>query len=429
METISSQSVKKVETSKDKTQKDDNFVQLRFPINFQYKNKFTLIAILIFIAFGAFMLSVFLSPYFTKIVNRSVTQNKPTPLEKNVNESQSVNPLIGQQVFTDNVPNFSNLKIDDLPSFIDLRAAYQYGNQLILVGYGRIVFYDPQTNSFLKQNQLLRCTFTAALFGNNLYVGCNGEMISQNKEVTFEPSTIYKIDLTSGKIMNIYFGPSQNDHKLVNIKLAKNGNYIWGSSDDENFRFDPESETFNFYSTRDSNFPQIDTNFPQIDNKVKDQGSLSVPKFCGITNLINGKYYLISNVGVYTLASNEFPKFFKNIKAIYPCLQGNRFYINKEESYILQIGWYGGEVTTDADFMPIVLIDLNRGEAVNLMSLNMNINSYHKLNNDQNIKLADSFFDKLVFDETNAGIIIKNSATGEVLMTITYLTKEISFFP
>ncbi|HBQ51280.1 hypothetical protein A3B42_02945 [Candidatus Daviesbacteria bacterium RIFCSPLOWO2_01_FULL_38_10] len=268
------------------------------------------------------------------------------------------------------VPNFDKLSLNDLPHFIDYRQIHKYNNHLLIVGYNKIVEYDPDSQKIIRQNNtnVLDCINDSALVGTSLYISCyERQDLPQNSSLTY--SVLYKIDLPNSSIVKTYFSeipplpnpfdirkdlennPHVYDGRKINLSLASQGFILWMSSWDGVMQMDITTDYIKTYAKQDiyknQCFPEAifndnDTitltasigayckgNISIFNNKnkqweeipvdqdkyIKEHGLYSVinkpivkfPTFISISPKVNEKYYLLASDGVYSLASGEFP--------------------------------------------------------------------------------------------------------------------------
>lgn len=415
---------------------------------------------------------------------------KVTPTDKIAKESA----LIGKQIFIDYIPNFDRLDDTDtfplndpaiFPHFGDIRGTYSYKDKIVIVGVNKVVIYDPNRREIIKQNNELTCLVTAVVIGDYLYIGCNGDWIKPNPNAELSPSTLYKIEIDSGKIVNVYFGAAQNARKLTNIWLTSKGNILWGSSEDEVFRLDTTSDSFKFYSLSQlgfpakciahliynegeeikvfadswlsadfcsggsiyderndswSYFPSNLTRIPfvspntYIENKTKELKGLGVylPHYFAISNRINNKYYLLTENELYVLSRNKFPEFLSKLNPaikIENTSHGSRFRVNDEEKYAVFITTLpppgGADISnTLAARNQIYLIDLNNGEAINLTE-----NFTQLLSPNSKEALLDDRLQQYGYylEEYESSLYLKEGRTENTLAIIDFSTKTLRF--
>lgn len=393
-------------------------------------------------------------------------QDSPKTQETN----NTSNSLLGQRAFVGYVPNFDNLQLKDLPSLKDIRLLYPYKNLIIVVGANRIVYYDPQAQTIIKQNtEILSCVVSAAVIDNYLYVGCNGTMKGTQPNVSWTPSTLYKLNLDSEKIEKIYFGDSQKDHTLINLRLVADNKTLWGSSNDEVFKLDTNDGSFTFYSLQHLGFPsdcvsqgiysdkgviKVSTwdNKPpcvggSIYNNQKDswqylsaekasapflhdyqiisaltlENESKFPSFVAISNLVSYKYYLFGKGNIDTLNNQQFPKKFMKLSGYLSDVVAKNALVNSKEEYAILVGW---PVLYEGIGFPfsIYLIDMKTGITEDLLKNEKNVNLFYKLSSDRQFKVRQNLSsDKLIFNES--GTIIK--INGEILVDLS--TKLVSF--
>lgn len=277
------------------------------------------------------------------------------------------------------IPNFDNLTFKDLPNLVDIRDIYDYQDNKIIVGFNHITEYDPKQKKIVRINnpKVLGSIHQGVLIDNYLYVSSDEYHQGNTTEV---PAKYFmpKIDLDSGKIVKIYL--KDDSRKFVNLDLLEDGGIIYASSWDGVFKFNPKDESFKYYAPGEvgvgencifgihkvkniimadsgcANFIGESTYDPKTDKWIyedkkdlvysrptnRDIKTLGLPTYLYISNLINEKYYLFADKGIYTLKKGEFPKFYKNIIAGIKGYEtepyGNyKLYITRDEKYALLI--------------------------------------------------------------------------------------------
>lgn len=307
------------------------------------------------------------------------------------------------------VPHFDNLKVDDLPNLTDVRSIVDYRGNKIVIAYNRFVEYDIASKKIVRQNNpdVLSCIYSGTVVGNNLYVGCNSE--------NDNPSTLYKVDLDSGKIVKKYELFKDSGFKLVNLWLLAEGNTLWISSWDGVIKMDTLSQQTKFYSPTqifsklckpilvwiengqvkvganddnclDNNNYHIGVYNGQTDswqnqqitfdkyasliNHNQSDFSINIPRFYAVSQKLNEKYYLFSDEGIYTLQQRQFPALLFSINKNSQIASSYSAYVDKNEMYAIVVGGAGmlPQNPTIADLVFVNLINLQTKEVTNLIS-------------------------------------------------------------
>jgi hypothetical protein len=332
--------------------------------------------------------------------------------------------------FIDYVPNFDNLLPSDLPNFTDYRKIHPYNNHLLVAGYNRIVEYDPGSQQIVRMNnpKSLNCINWTALIDNNLYISCyKHQKLPYNSSLQY--SILYKVDLSSNKIIKTYFDvipatPSnfnlQTDlepessfysGRKINLFLAVQGATLWMSSYDGVMRMDtsndqiisyPKQEVitglcnpggiFNdegtiiitstchdflsSFNNRNNTWTITPLNPEEYISKEKtfypdkENPPIQFPIYNSISPLFKDRYYILANDGLYSLDRGKFPA--KIIDE--SILLGSTFktYYSEDKKYILFIGSIakGPEetgITLIKNLMRAYLVDLQNLSITDLM--------------------------------------------------------------
>lgn len=250
------------------------------------------------------------------------------------------------------VANFENLSLSDLPMIGDVRNVGEYNGNKIVIGYNKVIEYDPKTNLVVRLGTgILNSQYSGTVLGNKLYTGVNGRMMGQQPNVTWGSSTIYITNLATGITEKSLLTDKIFSYKLGNLRLITLGKYIYGGSSDGVIRIDPEDYSYKLFTPNDLkienpgtiylrnntvyftdwNFSKeakldLETQTWSVDPKdIPSMGSIintgpevwNVPQldsFEAISQMVGDQYYLFSTQAIYTLSRNEFPKLLTNLK-------------------------------------------------------------------------------------------------------------------
>lgn len=332
----------------------------------------------------------------------------------------------GEDTFLiDHIPNFDTLALTDLPNFDDVRSVFDYRGNKLIVGYDKIVEYDIRNNTYVRVNKALpdEAIYSGAKEGDFLYITTQGREYSGSDK---DWRRLLKIDLMSGKIVKTFFGKTTDPH-YTNLNALSFGNSIWVSSWDGIMKIDPADDSMVFYPASDIGLSQCLGGLYTVDGllKVKLEVSmvcgredhsavynpssnswtetyvpvheysslinknltdfeLPLPRYFSVSNLLNGKYYLTADKGIYTLSKNQLPKMIK------PIMTEPHFwsYIDSEEKKLLVLDYSREYLSGDPfleDFLFAEIIDLTSGKITDLVKKHP---YYHrKLTNEQIHKL------------------------------------------
>jgi len=381
------------------------------------------------------------------------------------------------------VPNFETLSLNDLPNFVDYRQSYPYNNNLLIIGYNKIVEYDQNNKKIIRLNdtKVFNCINQSALIGTDLYVSC---YISQKfpNNSSFPYSVLYKLDLINGRVVKTYFDeipplPSPLDAirtennlhgRKVNMYLASQDSILWMSSWDGVVRMDTKTNqmktysiqnifnnsrcfpsgifndqgnitvlaggfadcdgSISIYNSKDDRWEDITINYEEYSKKwklYKDSNKLSVtfPTFLSISPIINEMYYLLASDGVYSLVSREFPK--KIIESPVSIQSDIKSYISEDKRFILFIGEVGRGPTFEVPLVQSVLdaylIDLQKLTITNLMKADeFNTKTNEKIDNIIS-KIGSAYK-----EEKNGVLYFKDSKNNQTLITINLLKAKLT---
>lgn len=317
------------------------------------------------------------------------------------NDQPKIREIIGKQYLVKETPYFERLSLRYLPNFTDIQSVFNYNNHLIIVGFNRVVEYDPQENAILRQDDgSIPGISGAAMIGENLYL--SGDRL----QVTGYPQRkqIFKINLETGKIIGTLL--ENNPRDFVNLNILSKGGLLWAVSWDGFFKINPD----NGLLTKIDQEPRLlGLNFIQNYRNQKDFG-LQLPTFFAISERINDRYYLFSDMGVYTLERGQFPKQFLKASLHHSGGLGwTSSLITRDEKYAVLItgrGW-GGDNPIPDSYTPITidLMDLENKTINNLLEKNS------KLTGLSNIK--ELFASQYIFLKEGSNNIVILFGIGE----------------
>lgn len=339
------------------------------------------------------------------------SQNQTSSIQSQSQQitTNSIAPADTSLALISYVPHFNKLTVEDLPRFADVRNVVDYKGHEIIVGNNALVEYDQTKGQFIRQNNpdVIPCIYSSAVIGNNAYIGCN---TPDN-----ETSTLYKVDLQTGKIIKQYDFFKKSGLHLVNIVLLAEGNTLWISSWDGVIKMDALSEQTKFYSptqifsksckpthiwmeegrikvaANDINCEdngkytiavynsQIDSwqkeqisfeKYASLINRTLSDFSLAIPQFSAISQLVSEKYYLFSDEGVYTLQQGQFPKLLFSLPKNPQIASSYTAYVDENETQAIILGGVLGMMPqnpTIADLIFVNIINLQTKEVTNLV--------------------------------------------------------------
>jgi len=394
------------------------------------------------------------------VSHQPVVENSPTPSIQN-----SMNQPESNEILIPYTPHFDKLEINNLSNFIDVRGVYPYKNNLIITGINQIVEYNPSKKTLIRvlDRTKLDSVYSTAIIGENLYIVSVPGLLN-GKSWIDSWAAIYRLDLNTGKIIKKYFGDPTKDKRHINLYITSKDNFIWATSDDGVFRINTQDDSIKIYDktqltlapscitqilnkdgivfglvncsdklgklTHDeasdswSYSPLSSKDFASYINlRLSDYG-LDMPTYSYVSNQVNGKYYLFADNGVYTLAKNKFPKFYKKI--IFPLglvadKNSSIIYITKDEKYALLIG--PQTCGPDSQCSPVigVIIDLTTGE---LSDLFKNNSVYNVLSIENKSNLANEI-SRTILEENGTTIVLTDAKNKKDVITINLLTKEV----
>lgn len=393
--------------------------------------------------------------YYKSITNKTVeptTQNDfPSPqyTQRKAAESE-------KEVLVKEIPNFDNLKLNDLPIFSDVRSVYKYGENVIAVGYSKIAEFDSISKKFVRvnKNESFGSIDSGVLVGDYLYISGNRP---DNNPNDFPPKRmIYKIDLRTGMLAKTLF--ADDPRRFANLALTEQGGEIWGSSWDGVLRINPQNDTVikiydynelglkepscpfnifvkdniltvfsNCYDTGFSRYNEVtdewtykketDTNdareYPKMINRRFPDFGLDLPAFSYISNKVNNKYYIFSDKGVYVLKRGQFPEFLTDAKVKGSYAVGEvgedvrpKIYVTKDERFIVLIGANicGLAVYDTCSPLATELVNLKDHKIADLLRDN---DEYNQLQVEERIKLMERI-QKSKLEELENEIVLKN---------------------
>lgn len=171
------------------------------------------------------------------------------------------------------------------------------------------------------------------------------------------------------------------------------------------------------------------TNYSYIDKTTgKPIDSVSpLPSYLGISQLLNNKYYLFSNNGIYVLEKEGFPKllFPVQIKNSY-VNEYSKFFVNEKEEYAVLIGRRGGMDLSNPTLRTELYadyIDLKSGKITNMISRS---NGLDKPIDDKLQEILTKIRDSIV-EEKSDTLILRDSNSEEELFFINLQSKQLIF--
>jgi len=308
------------------------------------------------------------------------------------------NTLNTTNAFIREIPNFSALQATDLPYMEDTRGIYKYNDNYIITSVDRIIEFNPISKQIVRMNNpsVLGCVFSTAKVDTYLYVTCNdGDLVGNN----VGKSKMAKIDLETGKIVKVYF--TDDALKRINLWITALGSIVWGSSWDGIFVLDTATDQIQNISVADIGYPgcypdkiyvknnkivELITDDPhcpgggiaQYDeqnkkwikgpytnesvnetNQIPTVGGYTMPRYLAVSNLVDNTYILLSEMELFTLQKNEFPK--PELVFPKPMLANGsvRVYVEPKARFVVAVGAYQGmeEPSTLASAVTIMVID------------------------------------------------------------------------
>lgn len=341
---------------------------------------------------------------------------------------KTATPASNQQVLVSYVPNFDNLTLDDLPDFSDIRDVYDYNGNTLVVGYNRIVEYNTASNMYVRVNdpKVLGCINSSAKIDNFLYISCNSHY-PENKQLPNDKSvvasSVYKIDLETGKIIKKYFGNElESDPDLIannefvfktkglrsNLHLGSRGNTLYMASWDGVEKMDILSGKISLYSGPNEIKPGNELTGIGLNSDV-DWFRMNPPfkqtVFKSITPLHDGKYYILASDGLYSLSDGQFPH-----QIISAVVSGDVINsgITKDGRYSVFVGPaynMGAVIGVHA-----YLADINKNTVKNISIISKNVNT--------KAEKISSKIEKGYFEESDGKILLMDSVTNLILLSV-----------
>lgn len=146
------------------------------------------------------------------------------PSSNHINSSNKSPDLNTGSLLSEQVDNFDNLTLEDLPNLTDIRGIFRYKDKLIIGGLNRIVEYDPVQKKITRMNnKLLGCIDDFEVVGNELFVACHNPISNSVTNL----NGIYKINLESGKLIQKFIEGENNFPGVVNATFAFKDGHLW----------------------------------------------------------------------------------------------------------------------------------------------------------------------------------------------------------
>lgn len=234
------------------------------------------------------------------------------------------------------VPNYENLKLEDLPNIYDVRAIYPYNNHLILVGSPNILEVDVENNRIIRaaNRKVSDCFYYSIKIGNDLYLACN-------RSDQLNLRGIYKLNLKNGTVVKSYTPKGMVD--FTNLNIALNKTTIWGGVQNGVIKIDTLTDEVKFYPA--STFP-YQGHCPWYNIGAND-------KFVWVTPQASN----CKGVSVYNEASNTWDTYldtiFKNLSPNYMVDNFFTFAYSADDKFYIAvnggIGYPGDYVVTFDD--------------------------------------------------------------------------------
>ena len=283
----------------------------------------------------------------------------PTDSDKAENYAQT------KFLFT-SYPNFDELKIEDLPTFTDVRGVFDYKENMIVMGYKRLIELDTKTNKIVRTSISKNPEFSiAAKIGNILYVADNGDFFKN-----IQPS-IHVLNLDDGAVVDVLKGGEHIPYDLINLDLDSHGQDLWIATRGEVLKFDTSiNKLTGAYTLRDLGYLEVPTcdnalnminevdtvkvvefackefistydyttdtwaiqqfrkrelNASDYINKTGKDFGLDLESFVALSKKINDEYFALGTKGIYKITRDTLPELFyeKEIKGLF--LNGNSY--------------------------------------------------------------------------------------------------------
>ena len=408
--------------------------------------------------------------------DRKVARESVSPqTNKALPSQQPAEPMINTDtVLKPYIVDFDNLNVTKLPNFVDVRGVYPYNGNEIVTGVDQIVEHNPAKGTLVRvlDRTKMDSVLSTAIIGDYLYVVSAPGLLSKGIMWPDLWARIYRIDLKTGKITKQYFGNPASDVHHINLSIASEGDYIWVSSNDGVFRINTKDDTMKTYGPLQltmnpsclSNLFNKDNviftlvncdnklgrliynknndswSFEALDSKgfsglinlrLEDLG-INLPSYSHVSNVVNGKRYLFSDKGIYTLVKNQFPKLYKNV-VISSSLASSPVegpgvsgpFVTRDEKYALFVGpQICGALPIDQCSPVIVgVLDLKTGAMEDLLKDNT---IYDAMSTDNKIKLTEEL-SSVIAEEKGNSVIFKNEKTKKTILTVDTSLKTASF--
>ena len=350
-------------------------------------------------------------------------------------------------VFIRGIPNFGNKNMMELPNMTDTRGIYTYGDNYIVASIHRIIEFDPIQKQIVRMNNpdVLGCVHNTAKVDKYLFVTCNH---TDSKGNDLGNSKMAKIDLETGEIVKVYF--ANDSLKRVNLWVTALGSTVWGSSWDGIFVLDTPTDTMKTLAMADIGYPgcrahriytknnkiivlitdgsdcpgggtaeydeQKNTwiRGPYTNESVEETNQVPVvegykmPKYLALSDLIDDIYILVSDIGLFTLQKNEFPK--QEIVFPKPILMNGpvEVYIEPTARFVVVLGVYQmmGKPTTLSSALMIMVIDRTTKQVSYLT------NQYTQPLTDRQYTVWTLFQKKIKFVPTDSGVVVTQDDTS-----------------
>lgn len=350
------------------------------------------------------------------------------------NTVPTTTPANNQLMFLINeVNNFDNLQVSDLPNPTDYRGVFKYGDNYIITGYGKIVEYNPEQNLVLRQsNDSIGFVIKGVVIGDNLYV------------VTEKPKTtsrnVYQIDLKTGAVLKRIMP----DNEYVNVDAATYNDTLWISYWGGGVKYQPKTGLSTYYDnqqlgfegngcpisvtnnngslkmlcnqkvaiyneTNDSWSNKIESNvdYHLWDYDLTKMGvNFKLPKYQSLVKA-DGYYLIIADSGIYKLIKGGFPTLYKQISSLVLPDSIERIELSPDNKKIFFIGVNHGMAASSINYDYVAgVVDLERGDFQSIFKDKNLVEKFDKIGADiVTQKIIDSqirFGDQIIrFDEPN----------------------------
>ncbi|MFA6982194.1 MAG: hypothetical protein WC243_04200 [Patescibacteria group bacterium] len=241
-------------------------------------------------------------------------------------------------------PDFDNLKLSDLPYFADVRAVFDRGDNILVMGVNQLAEYNKRSGKLLRTSlQDNPDFFSATSIGDLLYVSDNGNFFEKKQP------KIYIVAMTTGKVEREIQGLKDVPFDLTNNSLYSHGNDLWIATRDTVIKYDTvKNEVTSSYSLADLGYtekPTCDNPLQMIDeegkvkvvefacknfistydytsdswsterfdrlnpsdyiNKGAKDFGLDIPKFVAMSGKVNDTYYALASNGIYKVTKDS----------------------------------------------------------------------------------------------------------------------------